>query len=108
MFRFYFFLPHKEHLLLALQPLPSAQKPNTVLHMKFVDTLASEALLLPKDQRLTLAHRILTSVETDADTTVDEAWDSEIRERIKRYDAAAAVAVPGQAVFAELDNQIKK
>ena len=33
--------------------------------MKSLETIASEAMLLPKDQRFTLAHRILASIEPE-------------------------------------------
>ena len=69
--------------------------------MKSLDNIASEPLLLPKDQRFTLAHRILASVEPAVPADVESAWDLEIRDRIARYDAGQTVAVSGQAVFAE-------
>ena len=76
--------------------------------MKSLDNIASEALLLPKDQRFTLAHRILASVEPEMDAGVEAAWDSEIRERIEKYDSGRTVAVSGQEVFAELDKKLKQ
>ena len=76
--------------------------------MKSLENIASEALLLPKDQRLTLAHRILASVEPEGEAEVEAAWDLEIRERIGRYDAGRTVAVSGQEVFAELDKRLKR
>jgi hypothetical protein len=75
--------------------------------MKSLESLASEALLLPKGQRFTLAHRILASVEPETDPDVEEAWDMEIRERIGRYDAGRTVGVPGKKVFSELDKRLK-
>jgi putative addiction module component (TIGR02574 family) len=73
--------------------------------MKSVETLASEALLLPKDQRLTLAHRILTSVE-ETDPDVDQAWQREIEERIRQYDAGELKGIVGDKVFREIDGLI--
>ena len=75
--------------------------------MKTLENIASEALLLPKDQRLTLAHRILASVEPDVLEEMDAAWDEEIRARIKRYDSGLAVGIPGAKVFQELDKKLK-
>ena len=75
--------------------------------MKSLEDIASEALLLPKDQRFTLAHRILSSVEPDVKAEAEAAWVLEIRERIRRYDAGLTSAVPGQEVFAELDKKLK-
>ena len=76
--------------------------------MKSLETTASEALLLPKDQRFTLAHRILASVEPETPAEVEGAWDLEIRERIGRYDAGRMVAVSGQQEFAELDKRLNR
>lgn len=76
--------------------------------MKSLENIASEALLLPKDQRLTLAHRILSSVEPKAEAEVERAWDTEIRERIKRYDSGQTTGMPGREVFAELDKKLKR
>jgi hypothetical protein len=76
--------------------------------MKSMETIASEALLLPKDQRFTLAHRILASVEPERDADAEAVWDLEIRERIRRYDAGRTVGISGKEVFAELDKRLKR
>ena len=76
--------------------------------MKSLDSIESEALLLPKDQRFTLAHRILSSVEPKAEAEVEAKWDVEIRERIERYDAGQTLGMPGRAVFAELDKKLQR
>ena len=73
-----------------------------------VETITSEALLLSQDQRLTLAHRILASVEPAADAQVANAWEAEIKERIRRYDAGLSIGVPSSQVFAELDAKLKR
>lgn len=72
-----------------------------------IDTLVSEAMHLPPDQRMTLAHRILSSVEPAASSEIDEAWDSEIRERIARYDAGGIRSIPAAEVFAEVDRRLR-
>jgi DUF1009 family protein len=76
--------------------------------MKSLETIAADALQLPKDQRFTLAHRILSSVEPEPDAEAEAAWDAEIRERIRRYDAGQTVAVSGVVVFAELDRRLAR
>jgi DUF1009 family protein len=76
--------------------------------MKSLESIASEALLLPKGQRFTLAHRILASMEPEMPADVEAAWDLEIRERIGRYDAGQTIAVSGQGVFAELDKRLSQ
>lgn len=76
--------------------------------MKSLENIASEAMLLPKDQRFALAHRILSSVEPETKTEVESAWDTEIRERIKKYDVGLTMGVSGREVFAELDKKLKR
>jgi putative addiction module component (TIGR02574 family) len=73
-----------------------------------VETLIAEAIQLPPDQRLTLAHRILSSVEPSPSAEMEAAWDSEIRTRIARYDAGGVEAVPASEVFAELDRRLNQ
>jgi len=73
-----------------------------------VDSITSEAIHLPEDQRLTLAHRILASVEPEADAGVDEAWDLEIRDRIRRHDAGQTHSIPASDVFSELDRKLAR
>jgi len=75
--------------------------------MKSVETIAAEALLLPTDQRFTLAHRILASIEPEIEPGAESAWDTEIRERIRRYDAGLCSGIPGPEVFAELDKKLR-
>ncbi len=71
-----------------------------------VEQLAAEALLLPPDQRLTLAHRILSSIEPTLSPELDSIWDVEIRARIARYDAGQVQSIPASDVFAELDRRL--
>ncbi|MBI2947776.1 MAG: addiction module protein [Verrucomicrobia bacterium] len=61
---------------------------------------------LPPDQRLTLAHRILSSVEPTGSSEIDAAWNAEIRERIARYDAGGVRSIPAAEVFAEVDRRL--
>ncbi len=73
-----------------------------------VDKIVAEAVGLPADQRLTLAHRILTSVEPEESSETDAAWDKEIRERIARYDAGEVRSIPAVEVFAEVDRRLRQ
>jgi len=73
-----------------------------------VESIASEAMLLPKDQRFTLANRILVSVEPAEDACLEMAWETEIKDRIRRYDEGLLTGIPGSDVFAELDQRLKR
>lgn len=68
-----------------------------------LDTIAAEASQLPPDQRLTLASKLLSSLEPEILSSIDEAWDVEIQGRIARYDSGASVSIPAAEVFSEID-----
>ncbi len=76
--------------------------------MKSLETLEREVLLLPKEQRFTLAHRILASLEPEAEPGAQAAWDAEIRDRIRQYDAGQKTVVPGEKVFEDIDRRLNR
>lgn len=67
-----------------------------------LDALSQEALVLPPDQRVTLAYGLLASVEPDPDIAVEAAWDDEIARRIHRFDSGESKAIPASEVFNRL------
>ena len=67
-----------------------------------LDSLSQDALVLPPDQRLTLAYRLLASVEPTADPEAEAAWEAEIARRIAEFDAGKVEAIPAAVVFAHL------
>ena len=73
-----------------------------------VDDLAQSATQLPPEQRLTLARRILESVEPERKAGIDSAWVVEIRDRIRRYDSGETKGIPASEVFAELDKRLAR
>ena len=72
-----------------------------------IEAIAADAVRLPPDQRLTLAHRILCSVEPVESGEIEAAWDAEIRRRIAGHDAGDVASIPGAEVFAELDRRLR-
>jgi len=66
------------------------------------DALSQDALVLPPDQRVSLAYRLLVSVEPDPEPGADAAWDAEIARRIARFDAGESQTVAASEVFARL------
>ncbi len=71
-----------------------------------IDDLAQGAIELPPDQRFALAQRILASVEPAEAEGVDDAWNVEILERIRKYDSGETKGIPAAEVFAEIDRQL--
>ena len=58
--------------------------------------------MLPPDQRLALAYRLLASVEPAPDPDAEAAWEAEIARRIAEFDAGEVEAIPAAEVFAHL------
>ena len=52
-----------------------------------LEALSHGALLLPPDQRVALAYRLLISVETELELGADAAWEARIARRNTRVDA---------------------
>lgn len=67
-----------------------------------LETLARDALVLLPDQRVTLAYRLLVSVEPDPEAGAGAAWEVEIARRVARFDAGESQAIPAAQVFAGL------
>lgn len=67
-----------------------------------LDSVAHDALVLPPDERLALARRILESVEPEPEPGAEAAWEKEIAERLERYKSGESAGVAAGDVFAKL------
>jgi putative addiction module component (TIGR02574 family) len=70
-----------------------------------VQELEAEALKLPSHERARLAHRLIVSLDEDANENpaeVERAWEEEIRRRLAELEAGTAELIPAEEVFAEL------
>jgi putative addiction module component (TIGR02574 family) len=67
-----------------------------------LEALSADALGLPPDQRVTLAYRLLSSIELDPDPEAEAAWEAEIARRITRFESGESQPVPAAEVFASL------
>lgn len=67
-----------------------------------LETVAHDALVLPPDQRLLLARRLLDSVELEPEPGAEAAWQEEMVRRIERHRAGETKTVPAGEVFARL------
>ena len=67
-----------------------------------LESIACEALELPPDQRVTLAHRLLTSIDLEPEVGASQAWQKEIERRIQNYDQGHSTTIPAAEVFAKL------
>ncbi len=71
-----------------------------------LETLEREALQLPEDQRITLAHKILQSTEPEEDAAIGQWWEEELVRRIDRLDSGQTELHPASDVFRDLDQRL--
>jgi hypothetical protein len=64
-----------------------------------LEQVTKDAMSLPLRQKLALAELLLESAETSADPGAEQAWDAEIRERIRAIDEGRVVGVDYQDVM---------
>ena len=67
-----------------------------------LEDLSQDALVLPEDQRVALAYRLLVSVEPKPEPGADAAWEAELAARIGRFEAGESRPIPAAEVFASL------
>jgi len=72
-----------------------------------LEKLEHDALCLSRQERAFLADRLLSSLDGDALTEVDEAWVVEAERRYKEYKEGKRQGIPAEDVFAEADRIIK-
>lgn len=73
--------------------------------------LEDQALQLSPKERGELIHRLMVSLEPEPEGTPEEiaqAWDEEIARRVAEIDAGTAVLIPGEEVFARLDEKLNR
>jgi len=72
-----------------------------------LEKIEQEALRLSSQERAFLADRLLSSLDDDALTDIDEAWIAEAERRYQEYKEGKRSGVAAQAVFAETDRMLK-
>lgn len=65
-----------------------------------LDELSKKAQTLSVEERAQLAQELLESVERDVDPGVQAAWETEIADRIAKYERGEAKLIPADEVFA--------
>ncbi|NOX99934.1 MAG: addiction module protein [Verrucomicrobia bacterium] len=73
-----------------------------------LEELEKEAMQLPEDQKISLAHKILQSTEPPEDPAANALWEAEIIRRIEKLDKGKTELHDASEVFAELDKQLQK
>ena len=74
--------------------------------MPTLEEVTKEALDLPPRQRLALAEFLLESTNAAADPDAEEAWDSEIRERIRAIDEGRVTGIAYENVMRAAETRL--
>jgi len=67
-----------------------------------IEQVAQHALALSERERAELAHKLLLSLDAVAEEGVEEAWDAEIAERVRKIHDGTAKGRPAEEVFRDL------
>jgi putative addiction module component (TIGR02574 family) len=70
--------------------------------MTTLEDIERQAFSLPEDQRLLLAQKLISSVDEISNSGVEEAWESEINERIESYQSGQIKPISASKVFSRL------
>lgn len=76
--------------------------------MNSIYQILQDAIRLPEDERFTLVNRLLLLDEPQASDEVTHAWDTEIRDRIARYDRGETASRSAGEIFLELDRRLNQ
>ena len=72
------------------------------------EQILRQALSLSPQDRAEVVERLLASFQTPPDPNLDELWAREAEDRLDAYDRGELGAVPGEEVFARIDQQRSK
>lgn len=64
-----------------------------------LERVSQEALSLSVNERASLAHALLHSIDAHQDNDSEKAWDKEIARRVSEIESGAAVGRPAEQVF---------
>jgi len=71
-----------------------------------LDELKQKATQLSESERAELALSLIESLDGEADTGIDEAWQAEIDRRVAEIDRGDVELIPGDEVFARLRRKL--
>ena len=71
-----------------------------------LDELKQKATQLSESERAELALSLIESLDGEADTGIDEAWQAEIDRRVAGIDRGDVQLIPGDEVFARLRRKL--
>ena len=73
-----------------------------------LERVVEQALSLPGLERLSVARRILESVEPEAGEEVERAWEAEIIKRVEKIDCGTAKFRPWEEIKKDFDSRFPR
>ncbi len=73
-----------------------------------LEKVLEQALSLPGLERLSVARRILESVEPQASEEVERAWEEEIVKRVEKIDSGTAEFRPWEEIKKDFDSRFPR
>jgi putative addiction module component (TIGR02574 family) len=73
--------------------------------MLTADQIQSEALSLPRPERARIAQALVSSLHMEPE--VEQAWDEEIRRRVRDIESGVTEMIPGDDVFREGEDLLR-
>ncbi len=70
-----------------------------------METLLSEALQMPLQERAIIAERLISSLDTAIDPDVETAWQQEVQNRLDRMEKGELTFLPWEEVRRQLRNR---
>ena len=67
-----------------------------------LETMATELMALPPNERLFLGERLVESVDCFATPDIAEAWSDEVGNRLADYESGKVTGIPSAEVHAEV------
>ena len=70
--------------------------------------ILESALKLEPVERERIAHELLESIDTSADTELSPAWEAEIQRRLRKIESGEATFVSADEVFARAEAILRR
>ncbi len=67
-----------------------------------LESMATQLLALPPNERLFLGERLVESVDCFASPEIAEAWSAEVANRLADYESGKVTGIPSSEVHAEV------
>ena len=67
-----------------------------------------QVLALPCEDRVTVAEKLLQSLNSPMQSEIDQAWGEQVERRIDEIDSGEVKLIPGEEVFSDIRERLNK